>query len=283
MFSVTLVESPGVGCQQPPDAKEYEYTALRPCLSLPPREGEGTQEQTAAICAPIWFIPTRGVRHRADFRTVEHNISWLSGPFMPQCIAVKFSASQSPRWGTWRHPRQVDRNHRFIPARAGNTGDRAPRRCCIPVHPRVGGEHADGAESQESVHGSSPRGRGTLANWNRFQHNNRFIPAWAGNTRRRRAEAVRPAVHRRVGGEHHSISARSRFFIGSSPRGRGTLSLQSPALWPGGSSPRGRGTPRAARVGGRRDRFIPAWAGNTSRRPRWWSPGSVHPRVGGEH
>ena len=50
-----------------------------------------------------------------------------------------------------------------------------------------------------------------------------------------------------------------------------------------GSSPRGRGTPRPSDASARCERFIPAWAGNTSCPYGRCATRPVHPRVGGEH
>ncbi len=91
----------------------------------------------------------------------------------------------------------------------------------------------------------------------------RFIPAWAGNTRSLTGRAARQPVHPRVGGEH---SCSSWYLMTHS-----------------GSSPRGRGTRDRAPVAEARARFIPAWAGNTSMRKAIVYALSVHPRVGGEH
>ncbi|MEN9874118.1 MAG: hypothetical protein RL186_1015, partial [Pseudomonadota bacterium] len=71
----------------------------------------------------------------------------------------------------------------------------------VPVHPRVGGEHATQININAAAHGSSPRGRGTHRRKAHLQAKRRFIPAWAGNTRGRVGGAARMAVHPRVGGE----------------------------------------------------------------------------------
>ena len=110
------------------------------------------------------------------------------------------------------------------------------------VHPRVGGEHLEGEDANPHVHGSSPRGRGTLTSRASASIGRRFIPAWAGNMRgvvRGRGEKT---VHPRVGGEHEIMNE--------------FLSSKS------GSSPRGRGTCITTRPLGADSRFIPAWAGN---------------------
>ena len=91
----------------------------------------------------------------------------------------------------------------------------------------------------------------------------RFIPAWAGNTRRAGCRRGSVAVHPRVGGEHQHLRPLLPGYRGSSPRGRGTRWF----LW--------RDTARS--------RFIPAWAGNTQKALLVRLPTTVHPRVGGEH
>ncbi len=111
---------------------------------------------------------------------------------------------------------------RFIPACAGNTGTMQASGKQSSVHPRVCGEHDDGAETVNSKNGSSPRVRGThiMADARRLAE--RFIPACAGNTCECRRYRVKNAVHPRVCGEHpHTNRSRHKHF-GSSPRVRGT-------------------------------------------------------------
>ena len=74
----------------------------------------------------------------------------------------------------------------------------------------------------------------------------RFIPARAGNTSSARYFARTESVHPRACGEHRCSSVRNARTAGSSPRVRGTLDLSSEE--------------------GRRQRFIPARAGNTALR-----------------
>ena len=151
----------------------------------------------------------------------------------------------SPRLrGTHVSPPRGSLPSRFIPAFAGNT--------CIPkreetensVHPRVCGEHTGRIGPVTPVTGSSPRLRGTHKHGQALADLFRFIPAFAGNTTSwTRACSPRP-VHPRVCGEHSSsVSA---------------ASIRA------GSSPRLRGTPADETERGRADRFIPAFAGNTT-------------------
>jgi len=66
----------------------------------------------------------------------------------------------------------------------------------------VGGEHDAMNPTDQTLSGSSPRGRGTLLPVDVLPQSSRFIPAWAGNTAHSSAAVGRPAVHPRVGGEH---------------------------------------------------------------------------------
>ena len=126
----------------------------------------------------------------------------------------------------------------------------------------MGGERSTALATFASATGSSPRGRGTRKSVSARRDRSRFIPAWAGNACRRGSISTRPTVHPRVGGERDASSARVTCFAGSSPRGRGTRHQ--------GHRP----DPRR--------RFIPAWAGNATRRISWYWSLTVHPRVGGE-
>ncbi len=91
----------------------------------------------------------------------------------------------------------------------------------------------------------------------------RFIPAWAGNTKRSHESRPGASVHPRVGGEHAHMRFPAKPLRGSSPRGRGTRVQE----------------PERILI----HRFIPAWAGNTPTRGDRLNRKAVHPRVGGEH
>ncbi len=110
--------------------------------------------------------------------------------------------------------------------------------------------------------GSSPRGRGTPARFDRSPPWSRFIPARAGNSSPRWRISVSSAVHPRAGGELIREQKFEDYFYGSSPRGRGT---------PAGAD--------GCRPG---ERFIPARAGNSRRWASISMPSTVHPRAGGE-
>ncbi len=110
--------------------------------------------------------------------------------------------------------------------------------------------------------GSSPRVRGTLPINTMALNKGRFIPACAGNARKRGRHYVYEPVHPRVCGERAGFNRAGQCGHGSSPRVRGTL-LQRPQTVP-------------------ERRFIPACAGNAVSPFGAPSNAAVHPRVCGE-
>ena len=175
-----------------------------------------------------------------------------------------WSIGSSPRGRGTHIPRHGDRDGaRFIPARAGNTRSTPRSASRASVHPRAGGEHAGTGLRHGLRSGSSPRGRGTPLRDPLVGAADRFIPARAGNTPCAPASGARRSVHPRAGGEHEAAICVPNAIAGSSPRGRGTRL----------------GLIACAALG----RFIPARAGNTSRRPSPMRAAPVHPRAGGEH
>ena len=157
----------------------------------------------------------------------------------------------------------IDSNNRFIPAYAGNTPNPAHIISSASVHPRLRGEHDGAPAASLSSYGSSPLTRGTHARIQVRICVGRFIPAYAGNTTPRRGCSLGRAVHPRLRGEHPRNIPRKPHQIGSSPLTRGTH-------WPAGP-----GLPR--------QRFIPAYAGNTAGHCHQAEAEAVHPRLRGEH
>ncbi len=153
----------------------------------------------------------------------------------------------SPRLrGTPDSVSPVTARPRFIPAFAGNACQSSSGIAPISVHPRVCGEHLHPQARRDGELGSSPRLRGTHREDRASHTGDRFIPAFAGNTQAWTGTRRFVPVHPRVCGEHNQLDASLFAAAGSSPRLRGTLLLRL-----------GRLDPR---------RFIPAFAGNTSRR-----------------
>ena len=91
---------------------------------------------------------------------------------------------------------------RFIPAGAGNTTHSRISRTSPTVHPRGRGEHGVAWMRRHSPGGSSPRARGTPVRCGQLLHQERFIPAGAGNTAHNRTRAIKLPVHPRGRGEH---------------------------------------------------------------------------------
>ena len=179
-------------------------------------------------------------------------------------VSLVMIYGSSPRGrGTSSAQKFFHRPARFIPAWAGNIRREPCRAAPESVHPRVGGEHSGSVSMIVFAGGSSPRGRGTSMSAPISQSHMRFIPAWAGNISSPRNWTTRPAVHPRVGGEHHNRVRIDHSSNGSSPRGRGTFAGES--------------------MEHVQRRFIPAWAGNIPRPRQSSDRNSVHPRVGGEH
>ena len=152
---------------------------------------------------------------------------------------------------------------RLIPARAGNTRIRAAGSASRSAHPRSRGEHWKFTMALVPAPGSSPLARGTHFQQGGDFARRRLIPARAGNTAPRPAQAPRGSAHPRSRGEHISSSAVTSPVAGSSPLARGThvesVGRQPPV------------------------RLIPARAGNTANARIQITPSSAHPRSRGEH
>ena len=226
----------------------------------------GTQAELVPGAREVRFIPARagntgGVGPRRSRGTVhprsrgEHHIR--AGD------AAKLIGSSPLARGTQPVDRAPVREHRFIPARAGNTLPTRPARQAQSVHPRSRGEHWIDRAPAGSSTGSSPLARGTHGNLDSKPVVVRFIPARAGNTIFARGISSVLPVHPRSRGEHPERKRVALPIDGSSPLARGTLEEPD-------------------HVGGR-ERFIPARAGNTIQGPLPPNRVPVHPRSRGEH
>ncbi len=205
-------------------------TAREPTGSSPRLRGTGDQASAGARAAR--FIPAPAGNRPAQ-------------------LIARCDHAVHPRACGERERRAIERrpHGRFIPAPAGNALDRAAlASMAVPVHPRACGEHRD-AYGSRRTDGSSPRLRGTEAARRPRHASRRFIPAPAGNTRRRwRRRSTRRFIPAPAGNTR-----------------RRAASSQPPV----GSSPRLRGTRAHASSHERCVRFIPAPAGNTApRAPR---------------
>ena len=151
----------------------------------------------------------------------------------------------------------------IIPAYAGNTSHTRKSLTVKWDHPRVCGEHTRVLTDIDQQLGSSPRMRGTLCFHEIVLHDTGIIPAYAGNTRIFEIRWWYARDHPRVCGEHRPRRRVRYTCSGSSPRMRGTLTVQYLGLGYSG--------------------IIPAYAGNTKRWSAYAYDAGDHPRVCGEH
>ena len=200
----------------------------------------------------ILFVPVPCGVHPRACGELRYAFLWLSA-----------NSGSSPRMrGTRPGLRHGLERARFIPAHAGNSPPQVTRRTLPPVHPRACGE-LDCKHFEDRVDsGSSPRMRGTHRQHERRSALVRFIPAHAGNSLPLFSSSILTAVHPRACGELHAPPGRAVPRYGSSPRMRGTLSLNLSVLIV--------------------NRFIPAHAGNSAMTVAYSSLVPVHPRACGE-
>ena len=136
------------------------------------------------------------------------------------------------------------RSERFIPAYAGNSSHfQFPNRIWT-VHPCLRGELGSVAGLPWKTRGSSPLTRGTLLRISGRHALNRFIPAYAGNSRVEVERTGLKPVHPRLRGELDLRFLVIMIVYGSSPLPRGSLAYEH--------------TDDVQR------RFIPAYAGNSA-------------------
>ena len=132
---------------------------------------------------------------------------------------------------------------RSIPAWAGETDISVIVRSPPPVYPRVGGGNNGRLHGCLQQGGLSPRGRGKPSRRQAAGAGARSIPAWAGETCPARLYRRQRGVYPRVGGGNRWQRQPEGEVRGLSPRGRGKRTLHPERQ--------------------RRDRSIPAWAGET--------------------
>ena len=151
---------------------------------------------------------------------------------------------------------------RFIPAYAGNSDSVSGIGCCFSVHPRLRGELRSRSRPIPLRNGSSPLTRGTLFGTSIKNIIDRFIPAYAGNSRKTLRSISLITVHPRLRGELPARNFNLLSDDGSSPLTRGTqvICLRNQIV----------------------TRFIPAYAGNSSLSNSTISEQTVHPRLRGE-
>ena len=152
---------------------------------------------------------------------------------------------------------------RIIPALAGNTHARHPRRHPHQDHPRSRGEYMVANLLEQQNEGSSPLSRGIPDRTGVWRPLPRIIPALAGNTSPPVVDGVDDGDHPRSRGEYKMQAILVDKKFGSSPLSRGIRTKMS--LYTGIY------------------RIIPALAGNTSTPAPTMRCGWDHPRSRGEY
>ena len=147
-----------------------EHAAVLSATSLSPGSsprGRGTpvarqKKRTGTRFIPAWAGNTTNCRVAVDLTAVHPRVG---GEHTAPSRLIRDRVGSSPRGrGTHSAPRQHVAVRRFIPAWAGNTLGSTLTVPILPVHPRVGGEHARDGQQVVGGDGSSPRGRGTRLN-----------------------------------------------------------------------------------------------------------------------
>ena len=117
-------------------------------------------------------------------------------------VTACFTGSSPRVRGTLTAAQIKWQGYRFIPTSAGNIA--SSRACSIAdtVHPHECGEHALSLDSVITLHGSSPRVRGTSIAANIAGGVARFIPTSAGNISVALPKLLCASVHPHECGEH---------------------------------------------------------------------------------
>ena len=148
----------------------------------------------------------------------------MGGATLPERSSNELDRGLSPRGrGNLQRRITAPTAIRSIPAWAGQplpTFCRLPRRT---VYPRVGGATAHPHGYPCPLAGLSPRGRGNLVAAAGEGHDQRSIPAWAGQPDRRWTHGKQARVYPRVGGATGEYGPEAPERRGLSPRGRGNL------------------------------------------------------------
>ena len=224
----------------------------------------GTRPTRRADDWPLRIIPACAgdawCRSRASSRASDHPrvcggraISWHR--------LFQFSGSSPRVRGTRSNTARRRLASRIIPACAGDALSRETAKLSASDHPRVCGGRERVPAPLDTVTGSSPRVRGTLFVDPRRRCLDRIIPACAGDAGLRALVQASFADHPRVCGGRLAENGTSNPHAGSSPRVRGTH-----VKW---------------QLGRRRERIIPACAGDAGNLAGGMMLHPHHPRVCG--
>ena len=220
-------------------------------------EGRGVFHVAGSI--PAWAGETQRPRFCPSLPEVYPRVGG-GNRCCPCCPSLRRGLSPRGR-GKPSAGRPLPQHTRSIPAWAGETCQPLDLGNPPAVYPRVGGGNKDSGQPGKASGGLSPRGRGKLVVTGNGPLDRRSIPAWAGETHRRRPPQVSIGVYPRVGGGNPGSRRPAGQAAGLSPRGRGKPSRRLPAILS--------------------LRSIPALAGETASRPRLCRYAWVYPRVGG--
>ena len=188
------------------------------------RGEQGTKSAAAARnCGSSPLARGTAVEARHHFPCSSVHPRWRGEQQRGQTVEFLVFGSSPLARGTGCSGRVSCQGLRFIPAGAGNSGERPKKLAKISVHPRWRGEQAIAGHD--------------------FRHGFRFIPAGAGNRARYPGDCDHPAVHPRWRGEQVCEILVGLETVGSSPLARGTVVGMPRAVFPA--------------------RFIPAGAGNS--------------------
>ena len=162
---------------------------------------------------------TRNPAHRPPLNRAHPRACGENGRDVRQ---ERSQAGSSPRMrGKRRKQRDRSQSEGLIPAHAGKTSSRAPRRWKSRAHPRACGENTKRLFFVAMVRGSSPRMRGKRKSVLAEIIQRGLIPAHAGKTPFHGSGRGSVGAHPRACGENNTVRSYLRKKLGSSPRMRG--------------------------------------------------------------
>ena len=216
--------------------------------------------------SPSRIIPayagSTGTSRTSFLRPEDHPRIRGEHPLSMKRRSAIFGSSPHTRGAPLPHYRSACRI-RISPAYAGSTPLTDLKSVGGGDHPRIRGEHDDGAGVVRMGRGSSPHTRGARFRDRALLQLRRIIPAYAGSTSSLSLLDAAGSDHPRIRGEHR------HGFVGGG--------------FPFGSSPHTRGAHGAGERDDLRRRIIPAYAGSTSDARVECRPLMDHPRIRGEH
>ena len=186
--------------------------------------GRGKHQSRRECCGRMGLIPTRAgktVQARGPgLRAVAH--PHAGGENWTVRSPVSRFKGSSPR-GRGKLVRSLLRKAQagLIPTRAGKTRGQRRARDPARAHPHAGGENFKYYGWNDTVGGSSPRGRGKLVCSVGDPVEGGLIPTRAGKTAAALLASATCWAHPHAGGENRAVLIEERLHMGSSPRGRG--------------------------------------------------------------